>query len=93
MKLLLILLLPLLTGCVHLDKVPPGPIPVFPPVSKELLETKCPELQAAIPSELLSDMLKTVIANYGEYHKCKAMVDAWQTWYAEQKTNYEKIKK
>jgi hypothetical protein len=92
MKLLIVLIFPLLTGCAYLGKIVTVPLPEFPPVSKELLEKKCPDLEMAPPSELFSDLLRTVVTNYGEYHKCRAMVEAWQEWYVIQKLNYEKLR-
>lgn len=86
-----LVLLFFLAGCAHKQPVPVKP-PEFPPVG-ERLKQKCPELVPAPNSELLSDLISSVIKNYGEYHKCKATVEAWQQWYDEQRTNQEKVKK
>lgn len=88
MRALLLLLTILLTGCIT---VPVGR-GEFPPVG-EKMKHKCPDLIIAEKSELLSDLLSTVIVNYGEYHKCKAAVEAWQQWYDEQKKTFEGTKK
>ena len=83
----LLLLIPglMLTGCLET-------IPVkhqFPPVFSEIM-VSCPGL-AKIPAgtEKLSDIVSVVSVNYGEYHMCKAKVDAWINWYNEQKKIYE----
>lgn len=89
MKLALLSIL-ILTGCC----TPPIPIkpPEFPPIN-ESMKKQCPELAiAAVDSELLSDLVKTVTQNYGEYHKCKALVDTWQKWYEEQRQNHERLR-
>lgn len=90
MKLISLCLTLFVSGCCTIP--PPVKPPEFPPIS-EALKKKCPELvMAAVDSELLSDLVKTVTINYGEYHKCKAIVDAWQLWYEEQKINSEKLR-
>lgn len=88
MKFVSLLLILLLTAC----KSVPVKQQEFPPIG-ENMEYKCPDLLIAPNSELLSELVKTVIHNYGEYHKCKAAVEVWHQWYQEQKLNYEKKQK
>jgi hypothetical protein len=85
-KLLLILTIILLTGCVA--------TPVkrnFPEVPKELMET-CPNLKLTQPTEKLSEVLKVVTENYGQYHECRLKVDTWADWYKNQKQIFESVK-
>ena len=62
------------------------------PVAPDIKST-CPEL-ALVPlgTEKLSETLNVITKNYGEYHECKARVEAWNAWYAEQKKIYEAAK-
>jgi hypothetical protein len=85
-KLLLILPIILLTGCLA--------TPVkrnFPEVPKELMEA-CPDLKQTEPTEKLSEVLKVVVDNYGQYHECKIKVDTWVEWYKTQKDIFESVK-
>lgn len=50
----------------------------------------CPELKLIPNTEKLSVVIDTVVDNYGHYHYCKALVDAWIKWYSEQKEIYNK---
>lgn len=68
----------------------PIPPPDFPKVGEKMMH-KCPDLREARDSEKLSELLDTVVQNYGEYHKCRAAVDAWHQWYKEQKDNHERL--
>lgn len=82
MKYSILLVSLLLTGCIHtLPKWPDAPS-----------VGKCPELDIAMPSEKLSDLLSTVTKNYGKYHECTARVEAWEQWYKEQKKIFESVK-
>lgn len=87
MKWLAIILIVLLTGCKTIPVKPPA----FPPISQSM-EYRCPDLKEARQSELLSELLDTIIKNYGEYHKCRVAVDVWHQWYEEQKENYERLR-
>jgi hypothetical protein len=85
-KLLLILPIILLTGCLV--------TPVkrnFPEVPKELMEA-CPDLKQTQPTEKLSEVLKVVTQNYGQYHECRLKVDTWVEWYKTQKEIFESVK-
>lgn len=89
-KLLFVLILLTLTGCSIFQK----PIPVkrnFPEVPNQLMEV-CPDLKKTEPTEKLSDVLKVVVDNYGQYHECKIKVDTWIEWYKTQKDIFESVK-
>jgi hypothetical protein len=78
MKLLLILLPILLTGCLTTS-------PKFPEAPSEL-KTGCASLvNVEIGTAEMSKILDTVVINYSEYHVCKSKVDAWIEWHAVQK--------
>ena len=72
MRLLLILPVLLLTGCLVSTPVKRN----FPEVPKELMEA-CPDLKKTETTEKLSEVLKVVVDNYGQYHECKGKVDTW----------------
>jgi hypothetical protein len=85
-KLLLILPLVLLVGCVA--------TPVkrnFPQVPAELMES-CPDLQQTSETTKLSEVLKVVTDNYAQYHECRIKVDTWVDWYKSQKQIFESVK-
>jgi hypothetical protein len=85
-KLLVILPLMLLVGCVA--------TPVkrnFPEVPQELMEA-CPDLQQTDSTTKLSEVLKVVTNNYSQYHECKIKVDTWIEWYNTQKQIFESVK-
>ena len=87
MKLLLIIPILLLSGCLVTTPVKRN----FPEVPKELMES-CPALQQTQPTEKLSDVLKVVIDNYGQYYDCDAKVDIWIEWYKTQQDIFESVK-
>ena len=85
-KLFVILPILLLTGC--------GSVPVkrtFPDVPQEF-KVACPDLQLVEQTTKLSDVVITVTKNYGQYHECKAKVEAWTEWYDSQKKIFESVK-
>jgi hypothetical protein len=88
MKILTLIPLILLTGCVA------TPVPQkFPEAVPELVEP-CPEQLHQHPnSEKLSDQLKVVTENYAEYHTCKNKVKGWIKWYNEQKKIFDESNK
>jgi hypothetical protein len=89
-KLLITVLVLSLTGCAMFQK----PVPVkrtFPTVPAELVEA-CPALKKTEPTEKLSEVLKVVVDNYGQYHECKIKVDTWIEWYNTQKSIFESVK-
>jgi len=76
-----------LSGCVS--------VPVqrkFPEATPILLEP-CTELKEHTQSEKLSEQIRIVTENYGEYHKCKAKMKGWVEWYNEQKKIFEEANK
>lgn len=86
-KLLLIPLLIALTGCA--TKVPVAM--KFPAAPESLLIT-CKDLEQVKPNEeQLSEMLKVVVKNYGQYHECRAKVEAWINWYNSQKDIHDSV--
>lgn len=85
MKLLMLIPAVLLTGCLV--------TPVkrnFPEVPPEIM-IACPDLKTVEPTEKLSEVLKVVVDNYGQYHECRAKVDAWVEWYKTQKHIFESV--
>jgi len=85
MKLLLLIPAVLLTGCLV--------TPVkqkFPEVPPEIM-LACPDLKTVEPTEKLSEVLKVVVDNYGQYHECRAKVDAWLEWYKTQKQIFKTV--
>ena len=88
MKLLLVLpIVVLLSGCLITAPVKRN----FPEVPKQLMEA-CPDLKTTEPTEKLSEVLKVVVDNYGQYHECKIKVDTWVEWYKTQKDIFESVK-
>ena len=88
MKLYLILLIALLTGCSTTVPV----VAKFPEAPQALKET-CPTLKK-IQGEQVSivDLHKTVIENYTTYHECVIKVEGWNEWHKKQKEIFESIK-
>lgn len=85
-KLFLLIPIVLLTGCLT--------TPVkrnFPEVPQELMEA-CPDLKTVQETEKLSEVLKVVTTNYGQYHECKIKVDTWVEWYKTQKQIFDSVK-
>ena len=83
----LLLLIPfLVAGCTA--------VPVkrnFPEVPQEIM-VACPELKQTEQTEKLSDVLKVVTENYGQYHECKIKLDAWIEWYNKQQEIFNSVK-
>ena len=52
----------------------------------------CPDLKKTDQTEKLSEVLKVVVDNYGQYHECKIKVDTWAEWYKTQKDIFESVK-
>jgi hypothetical protein len=76
-----------LTACVS--------VPVqrsFPKVPAELM-ISCPPLQIMDPETTrLSDVVQSVVVNYGQYQACDSKGDAWIEWYNTQKTIFDSVK-
>ena len=88
-QLFLISLIVLLSGCA--TKVPVAM--KFPAAPESLLIT-CKDLEQAKPNEeQLSEVLKVVVKNYGQYHECSANVEAWIDWYNQQKKITDSVTK
>jgi hypothetical protein len=86
MKLLLIVPVLLLTGCLS--------TPVqrsFPEVPEEL-KVACPDLMLLEPTTKLSEVVSVVTKNYGQYQECQIKVDTWIEWYKTQKQIFESVK-
>jgi hypothetical protein len=85
--LILIPLIVLLSGCA--TKVP---VAMKFPVAPETLLISCKDLEQVKPNEeQLSEMLKVVVTNYGQYHECRAKVDLWIEWYKSQKDIHDSV--
>lgn len=87
-KLIITLLAVICMGC----STPVTLKPKFPDAPKDLM-TECQQLSTFNkPKVLLSELMVKMTENYTTYYKCAAKVEAWQTWYIEQKENYETVK-
>ena len=66
--------------------------PDFPNAPNHLM-TKCAELsEAKNDSDKLSDLLETVVSNYGLAHECSIKVEAWIEWHKSQQKLFREIK-
>lgn len=63
----------------------------FPDAPGNIAMTACPQLQKLSDDARLSDIAKTITANYGTYYECAAKTDAWIEWYQKQKYIFENI--
>lgn len=64
----------------------------FPEVLEDL-KISCPALQQIDPkTNKLSEVVDSVVVNYGTYYDCKVKVDAWIDWYNTQKTIHDSVK-
>lgn len=92
MKYSIVLLSILLMGCMT------KPVPVrmeFPDAPQSLIK-KCEELKTIEPTSgavAITDLLKTVVANYTLYHECSNKVDGWVEWYTNMKKIYDEVGK
>lgn len=88
MKILIIFTSIILMGCA----AKPVPVtPKFPEAPQVLLES-CPELKRLQEGAKLSDVAKTVVENYTQYHECSMKSKAWTEWYKVQKSLFEETK-
>jgi hypothetical protein len=85
MKIYLLIPLLFLAGCQtaverNFPDIPPG------------LSSRCENLQL-IPEDTtkMSQLLSVVTDNYNQYLTCQAKVEAWQSWYVEQKEIFQSI--
>ena len=63
----------------------------FPQAPQEL-QQPCKSLEQVITNTTLSQLTKTVVNNYSEYHLCSDRVENWQLWYTKQKQIFEELK-
>ena len=87
MKKSIILLAIVLSGC-------STTVPVrqkFPEVPSALL-IKPSELKQTQYDAKPSDVVSTVVQNYGTYYDVYDQLEGWQQWYAEQKRIHESVK-
>lgn len=64
----------------------------FPEAPKELM-TQCPELiKLQEGTTQVSEMLKIISENYGQYHECKIKTELWIEWYNQQKKIFDSVK-
>jgi hypothetical protein len=63
----------------------------FPEVPSQLT-VACAKLKEADSKPELSELTKTILHNYAEYHICAIRLDAWNEWYIEQKKLFEALK-
>ena len=90
MKLLVLILPILLTGCLATTSTP---VTMSFPQAPEELKVACDQLkQIPQDSEKLSELADTVIINYSQYHQCKVKVDGWNEWYESQRKIFESLK-
>jgi hypothetical protein len=90
MKIIILGLAVLLVGCAA-----PTPVKRNFPDAVPALQEKCPELSTVentgkeVP---ITDLLKTVVKNYGAYYECANKVDGWNDWYHTQRKIFESVK-
>jgi hypothetical protein len=77
----------LLSGCSTIF-----PVRAKFPEAPQVLLDKCSELIKLDDNAKLSDLAKTVVKNYTNYHVCSAKNDGWVEWYETQKKIYEEVK-
>jgi hypothetical protein len=85
MKLITLLLIIMLTGCVT-------PVARNFPSIPESLKTKCENLSDTPLTDKLSVVLSVVTKNYSQYQECSAKVDIWLEWYSKQKKIFDTVK-
>lgn len=90
MKTIILVFAALLVGCstsVPVKRNFPDAVPA--------LQEKCPELSIVESNGnavSITDMLKTVVKNYGLYYECANKVDGWNEWYSGQRKIFESVK-
>jgi hypothetical protein len=90
MKIVILGLVVLLAGCSVSTPVKRN----FPDAVPTLQE-KCPGLstiESTGKEVTITDMLKTVVKNYGSYYECANKVDGWNEWYDKQRKIFESVK-
>jgi hypothetical protein len=91
MKIISALILPImLSGCLFAT----APVlPKFPEAPSQTAMEKCPDLAKIKDDATLSDVAKTVNANYSEYYMCAVKMDIWIEWYQIQRKIFEDMSK
>ena len=90
MKIIILGLVVLLAGCSIATPVKrkfPDAVPA--------LQEKCPGLSTVENTSnavSITDLLKTVVKNYGSYYECANKVDGWNEWYDNQRKIFESVK-
>lgn len=86
-KLLVLVPVLLLSACVSV------PVARHFPDQPETTKESCADL-LLVPegTDKLSEVLRTVLANYGQYQECKIKADTWQEWYNKQKEIFDSVK-
>lgn len=87
MKIVALLVTVLLVGCSTTV-----PITAKFPEAPQHLMTKCPQLQKLNDEPKLSEVAKTISANYTTYHECALKNESWIEWYNNQKNIFESVK-
>ena len=90
MKIIVLVFSALLAGCSTSTPVKRN----FPDAVPALQE-KCPGLstvESTGNAVSITDMLKTVVKNYGSYYECANKVDGWNEWYDKQRKIFESVK-
>ena len=90
MKIIILGLAALLAGCSTSTPVKRN----FPDAVPALQE-KCPELSTVGNNGkdvAITELLKTVVKNYGLYYECANKVDGWNEWYSNQRKIFESVK-
>jgi hypothetical protein len=88
MKAIILVFAVLLTGCSII-----APVKRNFPDAVPALQEKCPTLNTVEGTNVpITDLLKTVVKNYGLYYECANKVDGWNEWYDKQKKQFETVK-
>ena len=90
MKIIVLVLAVSLAGCSTSTPVKRN----FPDAVPALQE-KCPGLstvESTSGAVSITDLLKTVVKNYGSYYECANKVDGWNEWYNTQRKIFESVK-
>jgi hypothetical protein len=90
MKIIVLAFAALLAGCSV-----SAPVKRNFPDAVPALQEKCPALsiiESTGNAISITDMLKTVVKNYGSYYECANKVDGWNEWYDKQRKIFETVK-
>ena len=90
MKIIVLVFAALLAGCAA-----PTPVKRNFPDAVPALQEKCPGLstvESTSDAVSITDLLKTVVKNYGSYYECANKVDGWNDWYDTQRKIFENVK-